>query len=193
MSRPFIVLGDRTTHGGTVVGASDSTDTHGKRIARIGDMVSCPRKGCRGLFPIAQGDASTLIDGAPAAYQGCKTACGATLIASQSVSTTQPGSAKAPMPATAAALAARGAGAISDTLAARYQDEPLDRAAGRFRGRFQVLDLATGEPVAGQAMRVRSTGGPVLTGSTDAEGCTPWVERAAHEALALDLVEQGPA
>lgn len=121
MSRPFIVLGDRTSHGGTVVGASDSTDTHGKRIARIGDMVSCPRKGCRGLFPIAQGDASMLIDGAPAAYQGCKTACGATLIASQSVSTTQPGSAEAPMPATATALAARGAGAISDTLAARYQ------------------------------------------------------------------------
>jgi uncharacterized Zn-binding protein involved in type VI secretion len=199
MSRPFIVLGDRTSHGGTVVGASDSTDTHGKRIARIGDMVSCPRKGCRGLFPIAQGDASMLIDGAPAAYQGCKTACGATLIASQSVSTTRPGSATAALgaqeapAAAAAALVVRGAAAISDTLAARYQDELLEEAAGRFRGRFQVLDLATGEPVAGQAMRVRSTGGPSLTGSTDAEGCTPWVERAAHEALAFDLVEQDPA
>ena len=117
-----------------------------------------------------QGDASMLIDGAPAAYQGCKTACGATLIASQSVSTTQPGSAEAPMPATATALAARGAGAISDTLAARYQDEPLDESGDRFRGRFQVLDLATGEPVGGQAMRVRSTGGQHIAGITDAEG-----------------------
>jgi uncharacterized Zn-binding protein involved in type VI secretion len=196
MSRPFIVLGDRTSHGGTVVGASGSTDTHGQRIARVGDMVSCPKKGCRGLFPIVQGDASMLIDGAAAAYQGCKTACGAILIASQSVSTTRPGSAAAgaqEASAPAAALAARGAAAISDTRAARYQDEPLDESGERFRGRFQVLDLATGQPVAGQAVRVRSTDGHHIAGSTDAEGYTPWVERAAHEALAFNLIEPGLA
>ena len=45
MARPFIVLGDSTDHGGTVVGASGTTDTHGKRIARVGDQVTCPRRG----------------------------------------------------------------------------------------------------------------------------------------------------
>lgn len=197
MSRAFIVLGDRTSHGGTVVGASGSTDTHGQRIARIGDLVSCPKKGCRGLFPIVQGDASMLIDGAAAAYHGCKTACGATLIASQSVSTTQPsgGAAAGVQEASAPAsvLAARGAAAISGTRAARYQDEPLDESGKRFRGRFQVLDLATGQPVAGQAVRVRSTGGHHIAHSTDAEGYTVWVERAAHEALAFNLIEPGLA
>lgn len=56
-----------------------------------------------------------------------------------------------------------------------------------------MLDLATGEPVGGQAMRVRSTGGQHIAGITDAEGYTPWIESAAHEALAFDLVEQGLA
>jgi hypothetical protein len=32
-----------------------------------------------------------------------------------------------------------------------------------------------------------------LTGTTDAEGFTQWVEREASEALAFDLVERGLA
>jgi uncharacterized Zn-binding protein involved in type VI secretion len=87
MSRPFIVLGDRTSHGGTVVEASSSTDTHGKRIARVGDKVTCPRKGHGRVTTIATGDPTMLIDGKPAARHGDLTACGATLIASQAVST----------------------------------------------------------------------------------------------------------
>jgi uncharacterized Zn-binding protein involved in type VI secretion len=77
MGRPFIVLGDTTDHGGTVVGASGTTDTHGKRIARIGDQVTCP----------IRYHGTTVIDGQPAARHGDKTACGATLIATQAVST----------------------------------------------------------------------------------------------------------
>jgi uncharacterized Zn-binding protein involved in type VI secretion len=91
MSRPFIVLGDRTSHGGTVVEASASTDTHGRRIARVGDRVTCPRKGHGRLTTIATGDPTMLIDGKPVARHGDKCACGATLIASQSVSTVGPG------------------------------------------------------------------------------------------------------
>jgi uncharacterized Zn-binding protein involved in type VI secretion len=45
MGRPFIVIGDQTDHGGVVVGASGTTDTHGKRIARVGDQVTCPKRG----------------------------------------------------------------------------------------------------------------------------------------------------
>ena len=74
---------------------------------------------------------------------------------------------------------------------AGYQDEPLDEIAQRFRGRFQALDLTSGEPVTGQSVRVRSTGGQYLTGSTDAEDFTQWVERDASEALAFDLADSG--
>lgn len=192
MSQPIIVLGDRTSHGGTVIGCAPATDTHGKKFARLGDMVSCPR--CKGVFPISQGDTSFLDDGKPIAYHGCKVACGATLISSQVATTTTPSGGKGASASgngsdsVTAAAAARGFGAIGSGLMANYQDEPLSEDGQRFRGRFQVLEAISGEPVTGKRSRVRSTGGQYLTDSTDAEGFTQWVERDAGEALAFDLV-----
>jgi uncharacterized Zn-binding protein involved in type VI secretion len=84
MGKPFIVVGDKTSHGGTVLSGSPSTDSHGKAIARVGDRATCPLKGHGGVTVIVSGDPSCLIDGQPAACHGHKTACGATLIASQS-------------------------------------------------------------------------------------------------------------
>lgn len=45
MSRPIIVLGDKTDHDGTVIGASTTTDIDGKGVARVGDKVICPKHG----------------------------------------------------------------------------------------------------------------------------------------------------
>ena len=99
MSRPFIVIGDRTDHGGVVIGSSQTTDTHGKRIARVGDQVTCPKKGHGGTTVIVSGDPTMIIDGQPAARHGDKCACGATLISGQSVSTTDDGGASDPQAA----------------------------------------------------------------------------------------------
>jgi len=85
MSRPLILIGDKTSHGGTVISASPTSDCNGRGIARVGDRVSCPKKGHGGVTVIASGDPSALIDGQPAARHGDVTACGATLIASQSL------------------------------------------------------------------------------------------------------------
>jgi uncharacterized protein (DUF2345 family) len=74
-------------------------------------------------------------------------------------------------------------------MAAAYEDEPVDSEGQRFKGRFQVLDRTTGEPVAGTGVRVRSTEGQYLTGQTDSEGFTQWVERDANESLTFDLQE----
>ena len=104
MGRPFIVIGDQTDHGGVVVGASGTTDTHGKRIARVGDQVTCPKKG-HGTTVIVSGDPTMIIDGMPAARHGDKCACGATLISSQFVSTTSDGGASNPQAASAAQAA----------------------------------------------------------------------------------------
>ena len=87
MGRPFITLGDTTDHGGTVIEASAVSDTGGKRLARVGDKVTCPKKGHGGTTVIVTGDPTMIIDGKPAARHGDKTACGATLIAAQAVST----------------------------------------------------------------------------------------------------------
>ncbi|GGJ29418.1 hypothetical protein GCM10009085_24450 [Pseudomonas avellanae] len=53
-----------------------------------------------------------------------------------------------------------------------------------------MLDAATGKPIAGQPVRVRSSDGQYLTGSTDDEGFTQWVERDTDEALAFYLIEE---
>ncbi|WKB52774.1 hypothetical protein [Eleftheria terrae] len=42
MARPFIVMGDITGHGGTLIDASGLTNAHGKRIARAGGKGSRP-------------------------------------------------------------------------------------------------------------------------------------------------------
>lgn len=82
----YIVLGDSTSHGGTVVQASAETTINGKGIARLGDQVTCPIRG-HGSTVISSGDASCLIDGKPAARHGDRTACGATLISTQGLTT----------------------------------------------------------------------------------------------------------
>lgn len=90
MSQPLIVLGDKTSHGGSVITCAQTTDTLGKGWARVGDMVACPR--CKGIFPISQGDNSLKDDGRAVAYHGCKVACGAVLISSQMLTNTVPSS-----------------------------------------------------------------------------------------------------
>ncbi len=82
MSRPFIVIGDKTTHGGTVISADMTSNINGKCMARVNDMTVCPK--CKGTFPITSG-ASDMTDGAGNAYARHMdtTACGAQLISGQ--------------------------------------------------------------------------------------------------------------
>ncbi|MEO8153484.1 MAG: PAAR domain-containing protein [Rhizobacter sp.] len=90
MGRPFIVLGDKTNHGGEVIEASGTTDTNGKCIARVGDKVKCPKKRHRRRHrttEIVTGDPTMIIDGKAAARHGDRTSCGARLISTQSVTT----------------------------------------------------------------------------------------------------------
>jgi uncharacterized Zn-binding protein involved in type VI secretion len=105
MTQPFIVLGDKTTHGGTVISADSTTTTHGKPIARVGDMTVCPR--CKGVFPIVAGASNVSTDGVKLARHGDATACGAKLLSSQSFTTQADGG--------SAAVAAAAAPAVTDS------------------------------------------------------------------------------
>jgi uncharacterized Zn-binding protein involved in type VI secretion len=82
--KPFIVVGDKTSHGGVVVEGSQVSVIDGKPIARVGDKVTCPKRGCPSTTVIAStSDPSIIVDGKPGAFHGDKTACGATLISTQ--------------------------------------------------------------------------------------------------------------
>lgn len=78
--RGVIRLGDKTTHGGTVIEVSATSTVNGIRIARIGDKVSCPL--CKGVYTIVEGEPTSLDDDIPIALHGHKTSCGASLITS---------------------------------------------------------------------------------------------------------------
>lgn len=76
-----IVLGDKTSHGGTVVSGDDIIEICNKPAACMGDKVSCP---FHGETEIIEGFHTTMIEpNKVLAYEGCKTTCGSVLIAGQ--------------------------------------------------------------------------------------------------------------
>lgn len=83
--RPFICIGDRTDHGGTVIEADQTFDVYGKPVALTGHKVVCRK--CRGTFPIEKAAEDMTSMGQQVAREGDKTACGATLIAGQRLAT----------------------------------------------------------------------------------------------------------
>jgi uncharacterized Zn-binding protein involved in type VI secretion len=180
--QPLIVQGDKTSHGGTVVGGSSLSYCDDKPIARIGDMVSCPK--CRGIFPIVEGDQFFIIDDAAVSYHGCKTACGATLISNQNLMFLIPSSSGESGNSTDIL---DGFGSIGDRIAAAYEGQAHDQASKQFRGRFHLLSIEDGKPIADRRVRIRSTAGRDFIDTTDAQGYTSWVEHGASEALSFDL------
>ncbi|WP_414501988.1 PAAR domain-containing protein [Zymobacter sp. IVIA_5232.4 C2] len=77
----IIVLGDLTTHGGTVISAQSTYTVGGKPVACMGDKIACP---LHGINLIIEGESSMLINGKPVALDGHRCACGCQLIASTS-------------------------------------------------------------------------------------------------------------
>lgn len=191
----MIVLGDKTDHGGEVIEASGVTDTHGKRIARVGDKVTCPKKG-HGTNAIVTGDLTMVIDGKAVAYHGCKTACGAVLISGQSVTTvdfgggggsTSNSAAATPSPAqssqtTPAASAAHAAAGAEPTSA--EVKSPFDL-------HFLLNDDKTGSPLVGIPYRITLDNGEEFFGNTDANGLTQTVGSDVQRIAYLDAPYYG--
>lgn len=176
----LICQGDRTDHGGTVIHASGISQTMGRRWAVLGDMVACPK--CKGVYPIVQGDSTLTDEGRAVAFHGCKTACGATLLAQQSATTTVPRTIGG---ASAAGTAASAGGVGAGLLASYFTNDDTQS----HRGRFQLVDQATGQPVGGRRVRVTTGDGQVIEGATDTEGYTDWVQRQAPDRLQFELLD----
>ncbi|MBJ9625965.1 PAAR domain-containing protein [Burkholderia multivorans] len=171
MGFAFIRDGDTTSHGGRVI-ASDMTNTvDGKALALLGDMVSCPR--CGGIYPIVKikADLNMTFNGRPVASDGDMTACGATLIASQSVATASPTS---------------GAGAPVGG-----EKSVIAQHDGAYRGRFQLVDDKTREPLANHPYTTISSDGQTIRGTTDANGYTDWLNSRQSASLTFSHGSSG--
>lgn len=83
--RPFICIGDKTDHGGTVIEADLTFEIYGKPVALSGHKVVCRK--CKGTFPIEKAAEDMTSMGQQVARHGDKTACGAMLLSSQSTAT----------------------------------------------------------------------------------------------------------
>jgi uncharacterized Zn-binding protein involved in type VI secretion len=81
MSQGFVLLGDKTTHGGEVISASSTTFVHGKPVALVGDEVSCPVPG-HGVNPIVEGCTDWSENGRALVVNGCHCECGCQVISS---------------------------------------------------------------------------------------------------------------
>lgn len=77
----IIRVGDATSHGGKVITGADASKVMDRPVARQGDQCICPIEGHQNCV-IAEGDSAFIVDGKPAAFDGHKTSCGATLISS---------------------------------------------------------------------------------------------------------------
>ncbi|WP_175834990.1 PAAR domain-containing protein [Burkholderia anthina] len=161
MTYAFIREGDTTSHGGRVLACTSTNMIFGKPAALLGDLVACPK--CGGVYPIVDVKVKSMtFGGRPVATEGDKTACGASLIASQ-------GMARVEQVSGAAAGIGGGKNIVSQ------QDTS---STDRYRGRFQVLNSATGSPMPNHPYSFQTPDGSMVSGQTDALGFTQWHESA---------------
>lgn len=81
MAKGFVLLGDKTTHGGEVITASSTTIVNGKKVALIGDEIRCPVPG-HGINAIIEGSPEWNSDGKAIVVDGCRCECGCQVISS---------------------------------------------------------------------------------------------------------------
>jgi uncharacterized Zn-binding protein involved in type VI secretion len=188
MSRPFIVLGDQTDHGGVVIEASIMTDTHGKGIARVGDQVTCPKRN-HGTTVIVTGDPTMIIDGKAAARHGDKCACGATLISSQFVSTVGEGGGGGSLTSVAPVRTASTSNASASVIAA---DDHFETVVDHTHDmHFLVKDEVTGSAVADMPYRLTLDDGTSVTGKTDGNGLTQKISSSSVQTARIEVPYYG--
>ena len=85
--KEVVCLGDLTTHGGRVITATGLTMYNGRRVARVGDKVSCPqcKNGDGGEHIIMEPMHGYFENGKCVATHGTAVSCGARLIAHRTI------------------------------------------------------------------------------------------------------------
>lgn len=167
----FIREDDETDHGGRVLKCTTKYIMNGRPMALFGDLVACPR--CGGVFPIVsvKRELNMTFDGRPVATAGDKTACGATLIASQNLHTASP--------TTGSGGPIGGGRSVASQLIDPTEDCP-------HRGRFQLRDDVSGNPIPNHPYVVTARSGESVAGQTDENGYTDWLETGGFASLKFE-------
>jgi uncharacterized Zn-binding protein involved in type VI secretion len=77
MTRPISREGDDTSHGGKVIHVTGTLSIDGRRNARVGDIVSCPKHSDNQITD----PGGTMLDkGIPVVLHGCRSECGSVLV-----------------------------------------------------------------------------------------------------------------
>ena len=167
MSLPWIVKGDKTSHGGTVIEGDPTFDSDGKPVALVGHMTTCPK--CKGgPFPIVTGAPDFICNGRPVARHGDKTACGATLISGQ--------------------VSSRW-GDEQSVVNAVKAASPLIASVRDYDEHFVLFDRSSNHPVEGFAYGITTAKGK-QDGQTSANGKTIYVESEKPETVILTYAVQ---
>ena len=149
----MIRQGDTTSHGGTVLEGFPFYIVEGRAVAAMGHKVACPL--CKGVFPIAQGNPTHTFNNVPLAYEGMKTACGASLIASQTSTThTLP------------------TGSVTRIAEQQIPDNPLGNQTEDKVVQFVIRHHETKEPLEGVPYTIKLSTGAIVSGHSNAEGLT---------------------
>ncbi|WP_288392575.1 PAAR domain-containing protein [uncultured Herbaspirillum sp.] len=166
----FIVVGDRTSHGGVVLTGDQTWKVDGAEVARIGDLVSCPR--CKRTALIATSkDPSFTSKGVPVAFDGDMTDCGAILYSRHNAH---------------AGLSDGEGEPFSLADVKEHRPPPMQE----YQRHFILRDSTSAQPLPNTAYTITTEEGRVIKGYTDPEGRTDvvWttapsrVELVAHRA-----------
>lgn len=149
----MIRQGDTTSHGGQVLEGFPLYMVDGRPASGLGHQVACPK--CKGVYPIVQGNPAHTCNGIPLAFEGMKTACGATLIASQSRTTHNAPSS-----------------GLSQVAKPHIPHNPLRNQTEDRVVQFVIRHQLTKEPQQGVAYRIELSDGASATGVSDAQGLT---------------------
>ncbi|MCS6480193.1 hypothetical protein NX869_28665, partial [Burkholderia thailandensis] len=88
--------------------------------------------------------------------------------------------------------ATRRGGAYSGNIHSHRRDGTGDSLTNEtYRGRFQLVDDKTREPIANHPYTVTSADGQTIQGTTDASGHTDWL--STHQASSLTFNQPGSA
>lgn len=135
----FIVMGDRTSHGGVVMSGDPTWTVDGQPIARIGDKVSCPR--CKRVATIISSRFPTIMDnGQPVVYDQDVTDCGAILYSRHNNH-------------------AGWGSPDEDGVPSEPPQQTAPRQAPRFQEHFVLRNNTTGEPLAGVPYLIKTGDG----------------------------------
>ena len=171
MARNWIVIGDPTSSGGSVVSGSPFTDIDGIPVARVTDQATCPRH--KGAYPIVDGDNTLIVDGQPVALHGSSLSCGCKVLSAQQVRVfvdAGGGAGGGTGGAQAAAAVAAGT-ALASAIATATGKDAAGEAPVEYDEALRFCS-ESGEPLAGIRYTLHFASGGSCSGVTDDDGMT---------------------